>query len=397
MNVYEASVQRIRHTFDNFQRVYVSFSGGKDSTVMLHLTALEARRRGVRIGVLVVDLEAQYTLTIDHIREMMLEYEDVIDPYWVALPISLRNAVSQFEPKWICWDKERRDIWVRQPEPGSITDESFFPFFSKGMEFEEFVPLFGEWFSRNERTACLVGIRTDESLNRWRTINTDKEMFGRLRYTTLVTENVYNVYPIYDWATKDIWVFHGRTGLSYNRLYDLMYKAGLTLSQMRICQPYGDDQRKGLWLYHVIEPQTWARVVNRVSGANSGALYCKEHGSVNGRKAISLPDGQDSWERYVVDLLIPSLPSASAEHFKCKIALFIEWWMRHGYPNGIPDKGNPKDEAERRIPSWYRIARAILLNDYWCKSLSFSETKYASHDNYIAMMKKKRQRWGIFS
>jgi len=48
-------------------------------------------------------------------------------------------------------------------------------------------------------------------------------------------------------------------------------EAGLTVHQMRICQPYGDDQRRGLWLFHLIEPQTWSRVVARVNGANGGA------------------------------------------------------------------------------------------------------------------------------
>ena len=63
---------------------------------------------------------------------------------------------------------------------------------------------------------------------------------------------------------------------SYNKLYDLMHGAGLTIHQMRLCQPYGDDQRRGLWLFHLIEPNTWAKVVSRVNGANSGALYVME-------------------------------------------------------------------------------------------------------------------------
>ena len=55
-----------------------------------------------------------------------------------------------------------------------------------------------------------------------------------------------------------------------------MHKAGVALGNMRICQPYGDDQRRGLWLFHLIEPETWARVVARVNGANSGALYIND-------------------------------------------------------------------------------------------------------------------------
>ena len=39
-NVYDASLERIEWTFDNFEKIYLSFSAGKDSTVMLHLTMI---------------------------------------------------------------------------------------------------------------------------------------------------------------------------------------------------------------------------------------------------------------------------------------------------------------------------------------------------------------------
>src|SRR5690554_1318863 len=146
VNVLEAAEARIKDVFDFFPRVYLSFSGGKDSGVMLHLTAQEARKRGVKFGVLIVDLEAQYKHTIDFIQSMLDEYSDVVESYWVCLPISLRNAVSVYEPKWICWDKDQSSVWVRQPPKLAITDESFFPFFEKGMEFEDFVPKFGDWY-----------------------------------------------------------------------------------------------------------------------------------------------------------------------------------------------------------------------------------------------------------
>src|SRR5205807_5907751 len=114
VDVLTAAKRRINRVFSDFPRVYVSFSGGKDSGVMLELAANEARRRGRRIGILFVDLEAQYTLTINYVQEMLDRHADVIDPHWVALPLNLRNAVSQFEPQWMCWDPDREDDWVRR-------------------------------------------------------------------------------------------------------------------------------------------------------------------------------------------------------------------------------------------------------------------------------------------
>ncbi len=279
-SVLDAARARVSEVFDHFERIYVSFSGGKDSSVMLHLVAEEAERRGRKFGVLVIDLEAQYHDTVAHIEEMVARYRDSIDLYWVCLPIALRNAVSNFEPKWCCWDPEAADVWVRQPPTlaGPITDPEYFDFFQPHMEFEEFMVLFGEWYAQDQPTAAFVGIRADESLHRYCTIatwNKTDKMFNGRRWSTRVTPHAYNIYPIYDWRTEDIWRFHGKyPDLPYNKIYDKMNMAGVKLSQQRLCQPYGDDQRRGLWLYHILEPETWYKVVARVNGVNSGACTC---------------------------------------------------------------------------------------------------------------------------
>jgi predicted phosphoadenosine phosphosulfate sulfurtransferase len=47
-NVYEASIERIDFIFKNFKRVYVSFSGGKDSGVMLNLVIDYMKEKGIK-------------------------------------------------------------------------------------------------------------------------------------------------------------------------------------------------------------------------------------------------------------------------------------------------------------------------------------------------------------
>jgi len=390
INVCEAAQQRIAWVFDNIPRIYVSFSGGKDSTVMLHMVMAEAIKRGKKVGVLFVDLEAQYALTIAHIEELYELYADHIEPYWVSLPMNLRNAVSQYEPQWMCWEPDREKDWVRHPPELAITDEAAFPFFHRGMEFEEFVPEFGKWFGGGKLTACFVGIRTDESLNRWRTIAAGrKQTIDGHRWTTWCGDTLYNIYPIYDWKTADIWVYCGKTGLPYNTLYDRMHKAGLTIHQMRICQPYGDDQRKGLWLFHLIEPQTWAKVVARVNGANQGALYAQDSGNILGNQKITKPQGH-TWESFSM-LLLDSMPERTKEHYKNKIAVFLRWYEDRGFQNGIPDEG-PMDKDH---PSWKRVCKSVLRNDYWCKGLSFSQHKSTAYDKYNKLMKKRRAQWKL--
>lgn len=390
-NVLEASRERISWAFDNFSRIYVAFSGGKDSTVMLHLVMDEAIKREKKVGVLFVDLEGQYKLTIDHIQECYDMYSGWVDPYWVALPIHLRNAVSEFQSHWICWDPDCRENWIREPPGISITDQNYFPFFHKGMEFEEFIVDFGKWYSDEETTACFVGIRTRESLNRWRTISSMKKSKMEDKcYTTKCTAYMYNIFPIYDWTDEDIWVYHGKNpGKPYNKLYDIMHQAGLSLYQMRICQPYGDDQKRGLWLFHIIEPKTWAKIVARVNGANQGSLYAREMGNISGMGRITLPQNH-TWKSFTL-MLLDSMPEKTQNHYKNKIAVFLKWYADRDYPDGIPDDG----ELTKGKPSWKRICKTVLRNDYWCKGLSFSQNRSTAYENYLKIMKKRREEWKL--
>lgn len=392
IDVLTAARQRVAWAFDTFTKIYVSFSGGKDSSVMLHLVMDEALKRDRKVGVLIVDLEAQYKITMDHVQSMLNLYKDNIEPYWICLSIALRNAVSQFEPKWTCWG-DGVD-WVRKPPKIAITDRNKFPFYYYDMEFEEFVPKFGKWYGDGQLTACFVGIRADESLNRYRTIASNKKsMYEDKGFTTWCGDGLYNVYPIYDWKTQDIWTYNAKSGKPYNRLYDLMHQAGLSIHQQRICQPYGDDQRKGLWLYQIIEPETWGRVVARVNGANQGSLYAKDSGNILGNLKITKPEGH-TWESFA-KLILTSMPDKSRIHFENKIAVFLKWYGDRGYSNGIPDFASVQEEASKSVPSWRRICKTLLRNDYWCKGLSFTQTKAESYDKYLKVMKRRRQKWGL--
>ena len=187
--------------------------------------------------------------------------------------------------------------------------------------------------------------------------------------------------------------YAARTGLPQNGIYDLMTQAGVPLALQRICQPYGDDQRRGLWLFHLLEPETWGRIVARVNGSNHGSLYARERGNVLGNGGIDKPRGH-TWESYA-KLLLASMPPRTRMHFENKIAVFLKWWMDRGYASGIPDEMPRQDETARDAPSWRRVCRALLRNDYWCKSLSFSQHRSQRYEQYLAVMKARRAKWKI--
>ncbi|MDR2175571.1 MAG: DUF3440 domain-containing protein, partial [Synergistaceae bacterium] len=391
--VLDAARERISTVFDHFEMIVVSYSGGKDSTVLLHLAREEARRRGRQIHALFIDLEAQYNYTIKHIEETMLG-DPYIIPVWVCLPLNLRNAVSVFQPHWCCWDPEEKKNWVR-PMPqheGVLSDPSGLPFWRHRMEFEEFIVKFPEWFSRGNSYSSMVGICADESLNRYCAIATsDKKCAWRLKgkqikWSAVMDAKAPNVvahYPIYDWAVSDIWKYHAEAGIRHNEIYDLMHLCGLPLTEQRICQPYGDDQRKGLDLWAQCEPETWHIVLDRVVGVNYGARYARDK-LMGYHRGLGLPEGH-TWKSYTF-LLLSTVPDVLRERYISNFAVFLEWWQRHGYPElgKVHDDETAyiDDSGHRRLPSWRRLAMCVLKNDFLAKSLSIGQVKNVHEDVY---------------
>jgi predicted phosphoadenosine phosphosulfate sulfurtransferase len=389
-SVLDASRNRIAKAFDMFERLYVSFSGGKDSSVMLHLVMDEAKKRNRKVGVLIIDLEAQYSDTIRHLEEMVDEYKDHIELHWFCGELLLRNAVSNYQPRWVCWDETKKDQWIRE-KPSLASDLSQYDFYVPKMEFEELMVIFGEWYSQGKTTGAFVGIRADESLHRYRAIVSRKDglMMRDQKWTTKVSKCLYNVYPIYDWRTEDIWVYHGKfPDRKHNRVYDQMTKAGVPLSNQRLCQPYGDDQRRGLWLYHILEPQTWYKLVSRVNGANSGSLYINETGNMTGYNKITKPDGH-TWKSFC-NLLLSTMPKKTRDHYVARFKKFIAGWKQRGYET-IPDEAPHELEVKCWAPSWRRMCKVLLRNDYWCKGLGQTQPLSDSYQKFKEIKAKRKE------
>lgn len=411
-NVFELAKERIAYIFSEFEDIYIAFSGGKDSGVMLNLVLdyMREKRISRKISALYIDVEASYLKTAEFIEQMILNNLDLIEPYWVCLPLVTNNAISMYEPYWVFWDRNKKDKWVRKmPGFDFVINENNNPFlfYKENMTFEEFARLFGNWHGRMHnatKTACLIGIRSDESFNRYHALNReDKNSYKGNNYSTQVSETTYNFYPIWDWRVEDIWVYNGKFNKPYNRIYDLFYKAGVPLSKMRICEPYGDEQKAGLNLFKVLEPETWIKVVDRVSGANFGNIYCGTRAT--GTRSVILPEGH-TWRSYC-KFLLQTLPEVSRKIYVKKFIRFIRYWNKTGSPVSNEDievidpeiiintmlysnrgKGDKYVVKFLSIPdtlpgldnktdflTWKRMCMAILKNDINCLSLSFSITK----------------------
>lgn len=417
MNVYQATQERLKYIFDNFDHIYLSFSGGKDSGVMLNLCIQYIKNNNLKrkITLMHLDYEAQYDMTTKYVKEMEDEFSDILNVYHICVPFKVHTCTSMYQSYWRPWDDAMKDLWVRELPNNAMTKEAF-NFYTEEMWDYEFQEKLSTWIHEKEnanKTAVLVGIRTQESLHRWRAIHKERETyFNNIKYSKKISENVFNFYPIYDWKTEDVWVANAKFNFKYNKLYDLYYQAGLPIDSMRVASPFLSEGQETLKLYRVIEPHTWGKLVSRVNGVNFTGLYGGT--TALGWKKITKPKHL-TWKEYM-EFLLDTLPEHTKQNYLSKLETSIKFWKEKGgvlseetikeldeleikYEIG---KHNYKTEKQaikldylddieisdfKAIPTYKRMCICILKNDHTCKYMGFSQTKIEAEKRKEAVKK----------
>lgn len=412
-NVYEALQDRLHYLFEEFDNIYVSFSGGKDSGLLLNLV-LDYQKRywpKRKIGVFHQDFEAQYTVTTEYVERTFERIKNEIRPYWVCLPMATRTALSSYEMYWYPWDDTKKEIWVRgMPDKDYVINLENNPMttYRYKMHQEDLARQFGRWYRMshgNRKTVCLLGMRADESLQRYNGFVNKKYGYEGNCWITKQFKDVWCASPLYDWSSADVWHANYLFNYDYNHLYDLYYMAGLKVSQMRVASPFNDYSKDALNLYRVIDPEIWVKLVGRVRGANFANIYGRT--KAMGYRNITMPEGH-TWKSYTL-FLLDTLPARLRNNYIKKFKTSIEFWHktgggldegtileleRHGYKirrNGVSNytaskktrvvfEGNIPDDTDdikttKDIPSWKRMCYCILKNDHLCRFMGFGMSK----------------------
>tara|TARA_R110000868_G_scaffold337367_1_gene598270 strand:+ start:3549 stop:4718 length:1170 start_codon:yes stop_codon:yes gene_type:complete len=267
-NVYDEALNRVRYIYDSFDKVVVSFSGGKDSTAVLNVTLQVAKERNrLPLEVVFFDEEAIHPPTIEYVKRVA-ESPD-INMNWYCLEFKHRNACSNEEPFWYTWDKDKKDLWVREMPEGAITEHKNF---RKGVTFQEFSPYL---YDRTEgKVAMLTGIRTEESLRRYQVI-AKKKNDAYINSKAENGQNQYRAFPIYDWSSSDVWLAVHKLEWDYNKTYDIFNQTKLhnRFLTQRVCPPFGEEPLRGLWIYAECFPDMWHKMLGRVSGVSTAWRY----------------------------------------------------------------------------------------------------------------------------
>lgn len=412
-DVYTALQTRLHFIFEEFDNIYVSFSGGKDSGLLLNLV-MDYRRKNYpekKIGVFHQDFEAQYTVTTEYVERTFERIKDEVEPYWVCLPMATRTALSSYEMYWYPWDDTKKECWVRDmPQKEYVINLENNPMttYRYRMHQEDLAKQFGRWYRishGNKKTVCLLGMRAGESLQRYSGFLNKRYGYKGECWISKQFKDAWCASPLYDWTLEDIWHANWLFNYDYNHLYDLYYKAGLKVSQMRVASPFNDYSRDSLNLYRVIDPEIWVKLVGRVQGANFASIYSKT--KALGYRNVTLPEGH-TWKSYTL-FLLDTLPARLRNNYVEKFNTSIEFWHKtgggldedaireleeHGYQikrNGVSNYtlnkksrvvflGNIPDDTDdikstKDIPSWKRMCFCILKNDHICRFMGFGMSR----------------------
>lgn len=293
-DVLLASRERISMLFDNFETINVSISSGKDSTVLFWLALQEARKRDRSIIAFFQDQEAEYAASVELI-EIMMQEKNVI-PAWYQVPIYMTNSTSYEDYFLYAWEEGQE--WVR--EKHSLAIHSINEDYPK-----RFYSFFDWYEKKNTNAAYLIGIRADESLNRYRAVK-KKGGWNGLKWSTLKGD-VKKFYPIYDWGVYDIWRFIYDFNLPYNKIYDLMYKSNYSIyNRMRVSNLIHEKSYKSLEDLPKFEPETFNKLCKRISGISTAQRYASEKLIFSNKQ---LPEHYNKWEDFKIFLLdnIPNI------------------------------------------------------------------------------------------
>ena len=258
-NVLEAARQRIKNIFANGVLVYLSFSCGKDSLCLSHLTydlILRGEISAKQLTVIFIDEEGLYKSMLEAAyrwRENFLRVGAKFE--WYCLEVKQCSTLDNLSAteSWITWDKSKRAVWMREPPPFAITEHPLVPYASY-CNYQTFC------INRTIDGIQMIGLRANESVQRLKAIS------------VLKNENRI-CYPIYDWTDTDVWLYIKENNLPFPEVYIRLYEAGVTRQKLRLCCFFGDSSIAGLKWVAETDPELWSAIERRYPNAYLVLLY----------------------------------------------------------------------------------------------------------------------------
>jgi predicted phosphoadenosine phosphosulfate sulfurtransferase len=231
-DVYTEAKNRIKHVILSFDKLFVCFSGGKDSLVVLNLLEDVYKELEIKEKINVIFRDEE--LIPDNVVNFVQEHAKKTDKYnfyYYAVPLYSNKFILGKTIEYVQWDKNRK--WIRQKSKNAITlPKSDKRVFSQ-YQMDKFIAE-----GHKGKLAYLTGIRADESLIRYRACISKK---NENYITATEVPNVKLVKPIYDWSEKDVFKYFYDNGIKYCEIYDIQMLNG---ERLRVSTPLHAESSK---------------------------------------------------------------------------------------------------------------------------------------------------------
>jgi len=249
INVLDAAKERLRYLINQFDSLWVSFSGGKDSWVVLTLLEEVYRELGIeeKIHVIFRDEEVISDTVVDFVKKV--HDSGKYDLHWLAVPMKGGKYVMGRYLPFTAWDPKRQ--WHRQPPDYAVRSLGID---TSGLDEYSFDAATFGYFNPPGKIAILTGVRADESLKRFMGVTAK---VGD-NYISRTTKTTWMAKPIYDWTENDVFKWFYEQGIEYCPVYDLQAWSG---SLLRVSTVTHDRAKSQLYRMKQMEPMFYQQLV----------------------------------------------------------------------------------------------------------------------------------------
>lgn len=264
-NVLEAAIERIKYVFDHYpdEKIFINFSGGKDSTCVLFLCFQYAKHHGRKFNVIFIDQEIENIKTVEYHEYIRENYRNSYLKYYWVCPNMWRKVTFLDDKVIEVWAKDEsknvrpfpsdsihHDMTMKMPKKSSLIRKISASFYAE---------------QKINDCAFLLGLRAEESLRRYVAV-TSRDGIPGIPWSSKGTgKGNMNFYPIYDWYDKDDWKYIVDHNIPYNKVYDLYWQKNIPVQEMRTASILNTNALKKIEIIKEIDIEYYDMIVKKIA------------------------------------------------------------------------------------------------------------------------------------
>ena len=320
-DVLTESKKRIHHIYNLHDNVVSSFSGGKDSAVLINLHWEVAQERGFdSIDVVFRDEELVPTAVLDTVQ--WYSQQPWCNLTWYAIPLRSTKYILGESTSIVFWTPLGDRQWMRpKPSWAETLDDT------KAINTQYTVDNIIAKKYRGS-VAIMTGIRASESLVRYRSV-------VNALYDNYISQSPNNTRvklckPIYDWEVDDVFKYFHDTGYVYTSWYESQLWADDTF---RVATPLNTENSKKLDKWAKEDPEFYDRLATIFPEIRAQERYINDldNSHIVNKYGKDL-DGVEAWIKNNIPKDTPAYPKAlkELERIRRRANTQPAIWLPHG-------------------------------------------------------------------